>query len=193
MNPNIYANFFLLFNVIVYWLYRCIIKIYESMIVKIYVYFAYNNSRNYYYLDVWLCFVGETLRWFPRFPDGFFGELWVRENSRNSSFKLLRLSLFVIEAICLSSWHALIAWEKRRVLEAVGRTGLGLVASLEDVVVVVAVVSFDVFVANLSKVSFRTPLLCVSFDINFSLSDRNRRFSSTKRLTGAGTSTMYEW
>ena len=66
--------------------------------------------------------------------------------------------------------------------------GLVLVTSLEDVVVVVVVVSLDVFVANLSSVSFSTPLLCVSFDISFSLSDRNRLFSSTKRLTGAGIS-----
>ena len=144
-----------------------------------------------YYLVVWLCFVGEILRWFPLFPDGFFGELWVRENSRNSSFKLLRLSFWVIEAICLSNWHAFIAWEKIRVLEAVGSIGLVLVASLEDVVVVVAVFSFELFVANLSKVSFRTPLLCVSFDINFSLSDRKRLFSSTKRLTGAGISMVH--
>ena len=146
---------------------------------------------NVFYLVVWLCFVGEILRWFPLFPDGFFGELWVRENSRNSSFKLLRLSFWVIDAICLSNWHAFIAWEKIRVLEAVGSIGLVLVASLEDVVVVVAVFSFELFVANLSKVSFRTPLLCVSFDINFSLSDRKRLFSSTKRLTGAGISIVH--
>ena len=71
--------------------------------------------------------------------------------------------------------------------------GLVLVASLEDVVVVVAVVSLELFVANLSKVSFRTPLLCVSFDINFSLSDRKRLFSSTKRLTGAGISMVHNF
>ena len=156
--------------------------------IEIYIYSQDTKNMYAFYLVVWLCFVGEVLRWFPLFPDGFFGELWVRENSRNSSFKLLRLSFWVIEAICLSNWHAFIAWEKIRVLEAVGSIGLVLVASLEDVVVVVAVVSFELFVASLSKVSFRTPLLCVSFDINFSLSDRKRLFSSTKRLTGAGIS-----
>ena len=95
-----------------------------------------------------------------------------------------------MEAICLSSWQALMAWENIRVLEAVGSNGL-LALSLEDVVVRFTVVSLDELVANRSKVSFKTPLLWVNFDINFSLSDFNRLFSSTKRFIGAGTPKIY--
>ena len=80
------------------------------------------------------------------------------------------------------------ACENILVLEAVGSTGR--LVSLEDVAVVVVhcCVSLEEFVANLSNVSFKTPLLCESFDINFSLSDLNRLFSSTNKFTGAGTS-----
>ena len=136
-----------------------------------------------------LCFVGEAFLWFPLFPDGFFGELWVRENSRNSSFKFVLRSFCVIEAICLSNWQALIACENKRVLEAVG--SIGRVDSLvEDVVLPVLAwwASFEEFVANLSNVSFKTPLLWVNLDISFSLSDLNLWFSSTSKLTGAGMS-----
>ena len=149
-------------------------------------------GRGFYCLSLFLlllCLVGEAFLWLPLFPDGFFGELWVRENSRNSSFKFVLRSFCVIEAICLSSWQALIACENKRVLEAVG--SIGRVDSLvEDVVLSVLAwwASFDEFVANLSNVSFKTPLLWVNLDISFSLSDLNLWFSSTSKLTGAGMS-----
>ncbi len=64
----------------------------------------------YYLFEVLLYgFVGEAFLLLALFPGDFFGELCVRENSRNSSFKFALFSFCVMEAICLSSWQALIA------------------------------------------------------------------------------------